>query len=670
MRTSAEHAVPAEVVPAAGSADGCSAGTDGSSAGSAGGSSAGSAGGSSGGRAGGRDRYLDLWRAAALVRVVTYHVLGWIWLTVLFPAMGLMFALAGSLMASSLDRTGRGAVGRRLRRLLPPLWGFGAVTVTLLLVTGWRTAPAAELGWGELVWWAFPARTPPVGGQSWAWAYNVVLWYIVTYLWLVLLSPALLAAFRRWPWHSLAVAVALPIAFRFNVVNVGGYFNEQATNVSTYLACWLLGFAHHDGLLRRIPARRYALAVALLAVTGAGWVLAVGWSTGNYDLNRVAGGNTLWSMAFVATVLRFRPRLDWLGRIRLLDRLVGLLNARAVTIYLWHLPLAVLAGALIAPLAVSGWVQVVTVRLAAVWLLVAVAVVLFGWIEDLAARRRPALLPARVSPRRHRTARTAPPSGQGAGAGVPEAATGTAPAAPAAPPTPTPTPTPTLPTLPPPLPTPPLPTPVSPTPVSPTPVSPTSASPTPASPTPVRPTASGGAARGWHRAMASTVAVLAVGLAVMALNLWPGVTTRSQVQSAAAEVTYHLSDLPMLLDGSSERPSPTPATGSTPGSVTVHGQVYPRAVLTAAPSRVRVQPPAGCERLRAVIDVGTDDVEVAFAVRADDVTVFESGVRSGVDSAEQIDVAIASASVVDLVTSSPSGGAVGVWADPQFVCVP
>ncbi|WP_422772923.1 acyltransferase family protein [Plantactinospora sp. WMMC1484] len=564
----------------------------------------------------GRDRYLDLWRAAALVRVVTYHVLGWIWLTVLFPAMGLMFALAGSLMAGSLDRAGHRAVGRRLRRLLPPLWGFGAVTVTLLLVTGWRTEPEARLGWGELAWWVFPARTPPVGDQPWAWAYNVVLWYIVTYLWLVLLSPVLLAAFRRWPWQSLALAVALPIAFRFDVVTVGGYFNEQATNVSTYLACWLLGFAHHDGLLRRIPARRYALAVAALAVTGAAWVLVVGWSTGNYDLNRIAGGNTLWSMAFVATVLRFRPRLDWLARIRPLDRLVELLNARAVTIYLWHLPAGVLAGALIAPVAVSGWVQTVALRLAAVWLLVAVVVALVGWIEDLAARRRPAVIPPSVRPR------PAVGAGPPAGPAVRPAAVPVVAAVPVA---------------------------VAAVPLT------------------------AGAARRWHRAMTATVAVIAVGLGFVALNLWPGVTTRSPAQVARAEVTYRLSDLPILVEGSAvdggtARRSPPPAAGPSPGSVTVHGQVYPRAVLTAAPSRLRVQPPLGCERLRAVIDVGDDDVEVVFAVRADDVTVFESGVRSRADSAEQIDVQIPRASFVDLVTSSPSGGAVGVWADPQFVC--
>jgi hypothetical protein len=258
----------------------------------------------------------------------------------------------------------------------------------------------------------------------------------------------------------------------------------------------------------------------------------------------------------------------------------------------------VLAGALLAPVALSGWVATVVVRLAAAWLLVAVAVALFGWIEDLAARRRPAVLPARVGPVRPSTPRTAA-MGPLTGA-----------------------------------------------------------------------VASGRPGNRWHRAMAGTVAVLAVGLAVMALNLWPGVTTRSQALPPRAEVTYRLSDLPMLVDATSG-PSPTPsAVDATAGAVTLHGEVYPRAVLTAAPSRVRVQPPAGCERLRAVIDVGADDAEVAFAVRADDVTVFESGGRSRTDQAEQIDVDVARASFVDLVTSSPSGGAVGVWADPRFVCAP
>jgi peptidoglycan/LPS O-acetylase OafA/YrhL len=53
----------------------------------------------------GRDRYLDMLRAIALTRIVAYHTFsGVAWLTLIFPSMGVMFALAGSLMARSLER--------------------------------------------------------------------------------------------------------------------------------------------------------------------------------------------------------------------------------------------------------------------------------------------------------------------------------------------------------------------------------------------------------------------------------------------------------------------------------------------------------------------------------------------------------------------------------------
>ncbi|MFD0526209.1 hypothetical protein ACFQ1I_01415 [Kitasatospora arboriphila] len=42
----------------------------------------------------GRDRYLDLLRALALVRVVFLHMFAWTWLPIVFPSMGVMFALA------------------------------------------------------------------------------------------------------------------------------------------------------------------------------------------------------------------------------------------------------------------------------------------------------------------------------------------------------------------------------------------------------------------------------------------------------------------------------------------------------------------------------------------------------------------------------------------------
>src|SRR3954465_1881039 len=86
-----------------------------------------------------RNRYLDLLRAAAIVRVIVYHLFGWPWLSILLPAMGIMFALAGSLTAGSLDRRDFDRViVSRLRRLLPPLWLLGLLAVPLMLALGWR----------------------------------------------------------------------------------------------------------------------------------------------------------------------------------------------------------------------------------------------------------------------------------------------------------------------------------------------------------------------------------------------------------------------------------------------------------------------------------------------------------------------------------------------------
>lgn len=348
--------------------------------------------------AGGRDRYLDALRALALVRVVTYHTFMWAWLSLAFPSMGVMFALAGSLMARSLDQRPALPVLRgRLRRLLPPLWLFAAVVVLAMMIHGW--APKAHhMGswWTAMLLWVVPIGDPP--GSAWAAQATDILWYLHTYLWLVLLSPLLLRVFRLSPVVVLCLSLVPIVVVQTVWTPPDNDAGTVATDVATYVTCWLLGFAHRDGLLERLRTRP-ALVIAVPVMAAGGWWAFHHLQDGTYDLNNIPVAQALWSAGFVMVLLGFRPKMDWVGRIRPLERLIGIFNARAVTIYLWHEVALVLSVPLIdamwqvtafemsLPLG-STWFQ-----FGVTWVLIAVAVMLFGWLEDIAARRRPMLLP-------------------------------------------------------------------------------------------------------------------------------------------------------------------------------------------------------------------------------------------------------------------------------------
>ena len=199
-----------------------------------------------------RNRYLDMLRAAAIVRVIVYHLFGWPWLSILLPAMGIMFALAGSLTAASLDRRAAGRViTSRLRRLLPPLWLLGLIAVPIMIYLGW---PGEEDGdhpfsWARLAFWILPVGDPP--GSDRAMDLWDPLWYVRAYLWFVVLSPLMYLVYRRIGWF----AVAAPMV-AIAVLDVTGFTLPDTADAAmwdfvTYGACWIAGFAHHDGRLAR-----------------------------------------------------------------------------------------------------------------------------------------------------------------------------------------------------------------------------------------------------------------------------------------------------------------------------------------------------------------------------------------------------------------------------------
>lgn len=341
-----------------------------------------------------RDRYFDSLRAVALVRVVAYHTFGWAWAGLVFPSMAVMFGLAGTLMAKSLERPAPKVVRSRLRRLLPPFWFWGVFVVLAMLVHGWMP------GW-EIVYWIVPLGDPP--GNAWGEQAWEILWYLRTYLWFVLLSPLLLRAFRLAPVPVLVLSLAPVLVLNFFWEAPDNRFGSALWDLATYLFCWLLGFAHRDGVLQRLrPAAVVTASLAALAY-GGWFAFAHRSEFGTYDLDEIPLAQAFWSAGFVTLLLYFKAYYDvdfaWLTRFRRLDRTVTIFNGRAVTIYLWHEIALILAVPLIDQFwkvpAFEAWLPLESqwFMFAVGWVLIWIAIALFGWVEDVAARKRPRLLP-------------------------------------------------------------------------------------------------------------------------------------------------------------------------------------------------------------------------------------------------------------------------------------
>ena len=364
-----------------------------------------------------RDRYIDSLRALALGRVVAYHWFGWAWLPFVFPSMGIMFALAGSLVAASLDRADHhpwAVLRKRTFRLLPPLWMLGLVLVPLMLLhDGWIAVQGeggTPLSLQSLSYWVIPINDPASSDWGYAEGLTVPLWYIRAYFWFLLISPAFLWLFRRWPKRVLALPLVTVTLAGFSVLPVsldGDSSSRIVATMAMFGACWLLGFAHHDGKIRQLPLAFVLPVSGLLIGLGVYWTATSnGWQIDDSEL-----GEALYCLGFVLLLLRFYPSFEWLRRFPLLDKLVTVINFRAMTIYLWGSVAILLAGLLMS----SGLVpdSLVSTELGyqvfgflLVWLLIGVAVIAVGWVEDVAGGRAARLNPWPQAGYRHAPRRT------------------------------------------------------------------------------------------------------------------------------------------------------------------------------------------------------------------------------------------------------------------------
>ena len=314
-------------------------------------------------------------------------------------AMPVMFFVAGSLVARSIrNRPGRTVVVDRFRRILVPLGAYATCLVVLyaaqgLLTTGFLSVVGpggwiTRLGVYDTARLFVPVLSlgAPVGPGApsdpvfWTWD---PLWYLHTHLIFVLLSPLLYALFRR---RRAVLYVGVGLLWIADCVVSRGTFN-----LFTFLLFFVAGFGFDAGAFANLPRRRLAATglvcgLAGLALVPAGPSLSVnGWVPSLLALG----------VAWLAAALYWQVPLERFARLRAVRPVVEFTNRRALTVYLWSL-LGVYVSRLLLPPAgrsVAGKVLVAVGSLGLTAAVTLVACVAVGWIEDVAARRRPELWP-------------------------------------------------------------------------------------------------------------------------------------------------------------------------------------------------------------------------------------------------------------------------------------
>jgi peptidoglycan/LPS O-acetylase OafA/YrhL len=302
-----------------------------------------------------RDRGIDLVRACCIVGVVVLHAMmvgvtvtsagpvfenasdgtAWIaplsWILQVMPLFFVIGGFAGLLAYRRHRSHGASAsafVAARLHRLLlPAVVTIGCVGAALaaLTLTG------------------VPADLVAMAGFR----FGQPLWFLGVFLLCQALLPALAAAHERAPLRSIVslagAAVLVDVLRATTGVDALGFLNL----VLVWTALQQLGFFLADGSIGALGRR-----VRVLAGVGAVVVLVLTWWTGVYSNDLIANINPptaallLVGVAHTAVLSLVRDRLARLADRPRVAFVTDVVTRRAMTIYLWHMPvLLAMAGA-------------------------------------------------------------------------------------------------------------------------------------------------------------------------------------------------------------------------------------------------------------------------------------------------------------------------------------
>ena len=317
-----------------------------------------------------RSMYLDALRTLALFRVVLYHASS-MWTLTVFTAMPLMFFIAGSLFASSLERrSGRKVIVDRYRRILFPYWLYVVALVVLWAAIGviGEVNPLAWISFAMPVLSFGGPKGPPGQPIDMTW---IALWYLQMHLILSLVGPWLRSMQQRhgrrfWIAISIFCALTAPIG------------------LGIWTMCWCVGYLQHDGVLDRWLPPRWKWIAAISGTAGAALFFAL-----HSDVESGAGiGAMPLGVFWVTVAIGLQDRLEPLLAGRRVRSFLHWSSSRSLTIYLWHMMLIYATVELAFPGSGSAVGRVV-------WCLALLppVILLVGWIEDLAARKSPRLWP-------------------------------------------------------------------------------------------------------------------------------------------------------------------------------------------------------------------------------------------------------------------------------------
>jgi CubicO group peptidase (beta-lactamase class C family)/peptidoglycan/LPS O-acetylase OafA/YrhL len=328
----------------------------------------------------GRDQALDLLRVVAIGRVLLWHLYAQTWLT-WFAAIPLMFFVAGTLLASN------GSywlfLRRRLKRLLLPLWFYGAVIAMVSLAFAADIHQTTRAGILNALEWDVPVVDPNDAAWSGGWM-SSHLWYLRAYLWIIVAAPLLVWAAGRISRAFLSISLgvlAFEMASRTGILQ--GQLRVILGDFLVYGFFAMLGIAYSQHrLISSIRTRSIVAIGAGVAAVGYGAVFGLPIGGVNASYPAIALTGIAWLAAIGAAEGPIR-KLSEVPRVAAITRRV---SRRSLTIYLWHPACILFAVWLIPGKSILKGVAQLTVTVGGIVLAIAVV----GWVETLATNGIPA----------------------------------------------------------------------------------------------------------------------------------------------------------------------------------------------------------------------------------------------------------------------------------------